>query len=235
MKDLYEIVKETERETGKPCEVTVKTIGEKSEEEVYGDLKKRSCIVIPVYTGRDKEIREDAENLRGNYENLDSIEKKIREFGFESYSREEGERKVVGGIGKKADKLSRKRTLCGSILLFDLFELVVGKKGMLTKIKKEKGDEEAIKQLKKVLGAETGVFYDMDKKRNLMRKEFREHNLKFLNRSYLVQDDGIYLHTADLHPGFMMGVGGKVAEIKYALFDIVMKEKRVGGGSSASL
>ena len=226
MKDLCEIIKEIEKETGNPCEIKLKVISEKTKEEIYGNLKERECVVTPAYTGDNKKIVEDIEKLKGDYKNFNAIEKKIRELGFESYLIIKKERKIVEKIERKADKSSKEKTLCGSTYLFGLFELIT------FKLKNEKEEAEYIKRLKKVFGAEIGIFYDIDKKTKYMIEEFRKHNLPFLNNSYLVQEDGIYLHTADLHPGFMMGVGDKVAKINYSLFEIVTEKagSGVGGG-----
>lgn len=236
MSDLCEIVKEIEKETGNPCEIKLKITNEKIKEEVYGNLKGRECTVIADYRGSNKEIKEDIEKLRGDYKNFNVIGKKIRELGFESYSRKEEEKKLVEEIEKKAHKLSTKKTLFGST---SLFESLLGKIGVIkigiilaTKNKKEESEKKSIEELEKILKANVGVFYDINEKTKYMKKEFRENNLDFLNSSYLVQDDGIYLHTADLHPGFMMGAGDKVARIKYALLDkeIKIKGKEAGGG-----
>lgn len=212
--NIQEIVKEIEKEKGKPCEVTLKIIGEKSEEEVYGNLKERKCMITPIYNGDDEELKEDAEKLKGNYENLDAVKERIRLLGFESYSRKEDERKVVSEIEKKADKLSRKKTLCGSMTLFGL---LLGRKGLFNKVKnvKEETEKQHIKQLEKFLKDNVGIFIDSDEKRRLMKEEFRKNNLSFLNHSYIVQYDGIHLHTQDLHPGFMIGIGDKIAKIDY--------------------
>lgn len=229
MSDLCEIVKEIEKETGNPCEIKLRVIGEKAKKEIYGNLKERECAVIPAYTGDNKKIVEDIDKLKGNYENPCAIGKKIRELGFESYSRKGKERNIVAEIEKKANKLSTKKTLFGST---SLFESLLGKIGVIkigiilaTKNKKEESEKKSINELEKILKANVGVFYDINEKTKYMKKEFKENNLDFLNSSYLVQDDGIYLHTADLHPGFMMGVGDKVAKINYSLFEIKEDKK----------
>ena len=188
--NLDRIVRKLEKETGLPCELRLRSVGDGIKEKIYGDFDKREILVFPLYKniGSDKRLLEEAEMLRGIYKNKKEIEDKIRSLGLELSSRKE-DPKMLEEIRKKADELSTYSKVASGA----------------------HGKEE--------------IFFDINKKYKLMKEEFRKRKIPFLNNSYIVALDGVYLRGFGGHPGFMEALGKKVAKIEYCFYESCKKSQ----------